>query len=458
MKWHRILLTTLVVFLAGVSVGFGSESQRSSLPLLFCEESDISDAREVRFRVQPFSRTKYLLEADPQRPSLWFSPSDAIPSGEDYRIYYQRIDKTQKEYLDQRTWCLGILKPDGAFVLPELGLFPGTPLELPNVVLQRSPHKPTWGGFNVFQTTGTPSGLGLLYWDQPSQGEAGGMIAESTDGIHWRKGADRAVFTEHNDAFSLVHNPSQEAYLLYQTRLEEWPDKPVADNIGPTKRIITLRKSKDLKTWSKQEDILLPDGLDAPTCEFYLLKAFKFGDRYAGFLMKYYADPNTPGKHSSLYRNELILSPDGITWERPYRNVDIGMWTYVTPFVHSGHLCAPAYDKGGLGFYQTRIDGMVGCGTEAEGSFMTHPFIPAVTGLFLNAECSDTGEVAIEVLNPNGLPLQGFEDAVCQIRGIDGTRIPLEWNSKDFASLAGREVVLRFRVRNAWVYSVTSGE
>lgn len=454
--WCKYITFLVLLLVAGR--GLCEDSRKTSPLLLFWEESDIRDAREVRFRVQPFTRTKYLLEADPQRPSLWFSPSDAIPSGDDYRIYYQRIEKTQKEYLDQRTWCLGILKPDGTFVLPELGLFPGTPPGLPNVVFQRSPHKPTWGGFNVFQTAGTSSGLGLLYWDQPSQGEAGGMIAESTDGIHWRKGEDRAVFTEHNDAFSLVHDPSREEYLLYQTRLEEWPGKPVADNIGPLKRIITLRRSKDLKTWSKQEDILIPDSMDAPACEFYLLKAFRYGDRYAGFLMKYYADPSAPGKHSALYRNELILSPDGITWERPYRNVDIGIWTYVTPFVHSGHLCVAAYDKGGLGFYQTRIDGMVGCGTEAEGSFMTQPFVPASTELFLNADCSGTGEVDIEVLNPNGLPLQGFEDAVCQIRGTDSTRIPLEWKSKDFSSLAGREVVFRFRVRNAWVYSVTCGE
>ncbi len=447
-----------LVLLFGVSPSLCGGSQAPPARLLFCEESDLSDARDVQFRVQPFTRDKYLLEADPQNPSLWFSPSDAVPSGEDYRIYYQRIEKTQKEYTHQRTWCLGILKPDGAFVLPELHLFPAMPPELPNVVLERSPHKPTWGGFNVFQTAGTPAGLTLLYWDQPSQGEAGGMIAESTDGIHWRKDEDHAVFTEHNDAFSLVHDPSREEYLLYQTRLEEWPNKPVADNIGSTRRIITLRKSRDLKNWSAQEDILIPDTMDAPTCEFYLLKAFRYGDRYAGFLMKYYADPSAPGKHSSLYRNELVLSRDGIHWERPYRSSDIGVWTYVTPFTHAGHSCVVAYDKGGLGLYQSRIDGLAGCGTEVEGSFITQPFVPAASELFLNADCSGTGEVDVEVLDPKGLPLQGFEEAVCQIKGTDAPRIPLVWAGKDLQSLVGKKVVLRFHIRNAWVYSVTIGK
>ncbi len=446
---------TCLVLVIGANGGLCGDTQEISTHLLFWEDSDIRDARDVRFRVQPFARTKYLLEADPQKPSLWFSPSDAIPSGEDYRIYYQRIDKTQREYTDQRAWCMGILKPDGTFVIPELGLFPASPPELPNVVLQRSPHKPTWGGFNVFQTVETPSGMSLLYWDQPSQGQAGGMIAESTDGIHWRKGEDRAVFTEHNDAFSLLHASSRDEYLLYQTRLQEWPGKPVADNIGPSKRIITLRRSKDLMSWSAQEDILVPDGMDAPTCEFYLLKAFRYGNRYAGFLMKYYADPNAVGKHSGLYRNELILSRDGVNWDRPYRNIDIGAWTYMTPFIHAGHLCVAAYDKGGMGLYQSRIDGLVGCGTEAKGSFMTQSFVMKTTKLLLNADCSGNGEVDVEILDQNGLPMNGFERTIRHVTGIDSTRIPLEWAGKDLQSLMGKEVVLHFRIRNAWVYSVT---
>ena len=458
MSVPNCLWITSLFFLCGLRGGLCESIHETSSRLLFWENSDIRDARDVEFRIQPFTRSQYLLEADPQSHSLWFSPSDAWPSGEDYRIYYQRIEKTQKEYADQRVWCMGILKADGTFVLPDLDLFPDTPSELSNVILRRSPHKPTWGGFNVFQTVKTPGGLRLLYWDQPSQGEAGAMIAESMDGIHWRKGEDRAVFTEHNDAFSLLHDPSRKEYHLYQTRLRDWPDKPVADNIGPSRRIIALRRSKDLLSWSAQKDILVPDTMDAPTCEFYLLKAFRYGDRYAGFLMKYYADPNSPGKHSALYRNELILSRDGINWDRPYRNVDIGIWTYVTPFVHADHLCVAAYDKGGLGLYQSRIDGLAGCGTEAEGSFMTQPFVMKTTQLLLNVDCSCSGRVDVEILDPNGLPLQGFEGRACQIQDTDNTRIPLEWAGKDLQSITGKSVVLRFRIRNAWVYSVALGE
>src|SRR3990172_12445935 len=104
------------------------------------------------------------------------------------------------------------------------------------------------------------------------------------------------------------------------------------------RRVISVRTSRDLISWSQQKDILFPDSQDAPSCEFYLLKAFQYAGRYLGFLMKYYADPSSPGKHSGLYRNELVVSRDGISWERPYRSADIGVWTYVTPFLHGGPL------------------------------------------------------------------------------------------------------------------------
>ena len=41
--------------------------------------------------------------------------------------------------------------------------------------MTRSPHKPTWGGFNVFQiVAGRRRAWQMLYWDQPGPtGEAG---------------------------------------------------------------------------------------------------------------------------------------------------------------------------------------------------------------------------------------------------------------------------------------------
>ena len=137
------------------------------------------------------------------------------------------------------------------------------------------------------------------------------MIARRQD---WEK-LPGAVFTEHNDAFCLARIGSE--YVVYQTALEPWPDKPFPDNLDKLKRVITLRTSPDLKTWSRQQPLLAPDAQDARETEFYLFKVFRYGHGYAGLIMKYYADPAKPGKHSAILRHELAVSEDGRPWQRP---------------------------------------------------------------------------------------------------------------------------------------------
>jgi hypothetical protein len=340
-------------------------------------------------------------------------------------------------------------------VLPDLNLFPQSWEGPNNVVLQRSPHTPTWGGFNVFQMTGDAErGYHQLYWDQPSEGEAGAMLASSTDGIHWKKDADRAVFTEHNDAYSLIERADENGHFLYQTRLQDWPEKPFRDNLPEKRRVISLRRSEDLQEWSPQEIILMPDGNDAPETEFYLLKVFHYIDRYTGLLMKYYGDPEQPGKHSAILRYEIVFSPDGRNWQRPYRSTDFGTWSYASPFEHQGKLCFVSYKKEGITLFSLRTDGIASCGSDGEGSFWTKPFEIADSDYSLNADCTN-GEVAVSVLDENGIILDGFEGHQCRFVSQNDTHLPLRWNDKSLSSLKGQVVHLRFENRNARIFSVS---
>jgi hypothetical protein len=431
------------------------------LHLLFWQDRDVSSATGVHFEARPFPKEsrRFLLPTGPEHPTLWYSPSDIIPAQEGFRLYYQRIEKDQKESVDQRAWCMGLLDLDGSFRLPELHLFPGRPIELANAVLQRSPHKPAWGGFNVFQMVGDQeSGFRLLYWDQPEAGEAGGLIAESTDGLHWRKDESKAVFTEHNDAFSLLADPFREGYLLYQTRLADWPEKPVRDNLPGLRRVISLRRSTDLHHWSPQEDVLVPDAEDAPECEFYLMKAFRYGGRFAGLLMKYYADPEKAGKHSAIYRNELIFSEDGVRWERPFRETDMGVWSYVTPFDLGGRLSVAAYDPGGLALFQTRRDGLAACGSKEAGAFRTAVFEVPTNPISLNLESGQGGMVEVEILDASGAVMPGYEGRNCRLTGVNSVDQALSWGKRDLSGLAGQRVSVEFRLREAWIYSLRERE
>ena len=89
--------------------------------LLFWQPQDIVDAQNVRCTAQPIVKEAMvvLLRPDARQETLWYMPTAALPIGTDVRVYYQRVEKGQAKYEDQRTFCLGILR-GREFVVPEL--------------------------------------------------------------------------------------------------------------------------------------------------------------------------------------------------------------------------------------------------------------------------------------------------------------------------------------------------
>ena len=452
MTFNRGVVSLWVVGCVAACMPVGAAAENDSLHLLFWQPQDIVDCQNVLCMAQPIAKEAktVLLRPTATQETLWYMPTDTVQVGAEGGVYYQRVEKGQAKYEDQRTFCLGILRGK-EFVVPELGLFPQAWEGPKNVVLQRSPHKPTWGGFNVFQMVGSGAdGFRLLYWDQPPEGQAGAMLAASPDGIHWTKDDRGAVFTEHNDAYTLVRSGADHEYLLYQTKLLPWPDKPFPDNLDKQRRVISLRRSKDLVSWSEQEIILQPDEQDEPTTEFYLLKVFRYVDRYVGLLMKYYADPRLPNRHSAIVRTELVLSKDGLAWQRPYRNTDLGVWTYADPFAYLDGLALVAHDERCLTLFPLRRDGFACVGTDGQGSFCTLPFIMPPSDLLLNADCRD-GTVAVELQDEHGQMLPGFDADNCRFAAVDRSDLPLQWRNADTNRIAGQTVRLRFVLDRARV-------
>jgi len=415
----------------------------AALPMLFLSPDDLVDARGVRIEVQQPIETRTLVPKDDQRPSLWYSPSAAYAENGETWVWYQRIDKSEPVYVDQRTFCFGVVR-DGQWRLPAVNPEPPAWGGPNNVVLTRSPCKPTWGGFNVFQIVRDQSGYTLLYGDQPSEtGEAGAMLAKSPDGKHWVKDPRGAVFIEHNDAYSLLKMGNE--YVLFQTALEDWPDKPYPDNLDKYRRVISLRTSPDLITWSPQQPLIRPDQLDKPETEFYLMKAFPYAGRFAGILFKYYADPALPNKHSAIYRNELIVSDDAHTWKRPFRDHDLPFWTYAEPFNDSGKLCFVAADNGGIVLHAYRPFGLTAVVADEEGQFITRPLNIAARGLTLHADVSHGAlEVTILPQSP-ALSVENSEDEAFALR-------PPEPASDD------ENVRLAIRLKNAKLFSITTAD
>jgi len=231
-------------------------------PVVFLSPGDLVEAQSVAVEAQ-LPKASLALEAkDPQRPKLWYAPVAAEVTGRGARIWYQRVNSAEAEFSDQRVLCLGEIR-NGDWNPPTLDPEPPAWGGVNNVCMRRSPYKPTWGGFNVFQIIRTGHEYRMLYWDQPDEtGQAGAMLAASKDGARWQSDQG-AVFTEHNDAFTLL--PCNEEYLLYQTALEDWPDKPYADNLDKKRRVISIRRSRDLRIWTPQEILLRPEPKTDPS-------------------------------------------------------------------------------------------------------------------------------------------------------------------------------------------------
>ena len=430
-------MLTLVAVVAVVSGG-------GCLPMPFMFPDDLQDAQGVAVEAQPPEPGLVLLGKDPDRPKLWCAPVAAAAEGGRVRIWYQRVNTGEADYGDQRTLCVGELR-EGRWTLP--ALTEGAPVwgGPDNVCLRRSPHKATWGGFNVFQIVKADALYRMLYWDQPAaEGEAGAMLAVSRDGLMWEKEPVGAVFTEHNDAFTLLAKDG--GYLLYQTALEDWPDKPYPDNLDKKRRVQTLRRSADLRSWTPQEVFLRPDAEDRPETEFYLMKAFRYGRGYLGLLMKYFGDPNMPNRHSALLAYELMASEDGVHWQRPFRKTDIGFWSYADPFPYEGRLHFVIWKDGGMQTVAYAPDRLTAAVASNDGTFTTAPFVWPDGGLAIDADATG-GWVEAVLLDAAGNAVAGRETV--RFENIDGEALALAWR----APIPG-EYRVRFQLHHARVFAL----
>ena len=224
------------------------------------------------------------------------------------------------------------------------------------------------------------------------------------------------MFTEHNDAFTLLKRNGK--FLLYQTMLEPWPDKPYPDNLDNFKRVLAIRHSDDLHSWTPQEVFLRPDAQDPPETEFYLMKAFPYDPGYLGIIMKYFGDPAMPNKHSAILKHELITSLDGVHWERPWRETDLGFWPYADPVEHQGKTKFVIWKDNGMNTVAYGKHRLVGAVAEEPGSFEIPDFMLGVKGLILNVDARG-GSVQVEVLRDGAVVGTGL------VQDLDGLEVPM---------------------------------
>jgi hypothetical protein len=314
----------------------------------------------------------------------------------------------------------------------------------------------------------------------------------SPDGTQWREHSGNPLFYE-GDAMSLFWSPVLHRFVCVSKSLQPYR-KHLIDHGGPTpalgndslrdRRVLMLRSSPDGRRWEPSVSLsdvwnrngrkgsipagflTMPDAGDPPDLEFYSGNAFWYYDRAYMMVLNYAASPLLPRKHGPQLDNEWWTSPDGWRWERPARGVNALEAFPGVPRLESHPLIVNGmilFPRGRLllGLKEDRISYV---GARANAEFSTKVFRMPAANLLLNAAspaperpfAREQAYVMAAVLDEKGQTIPGFEAAKCLIRNEDRSDILLKWGDASARQLAGRTIRLRFFLRSANIYAVTT--
>lgn len=238
------------------------------------------------------------------------------------------------------------------------------------------------------------------------------------------------------------------------------------------KRAQAFAESGDGIHWQNEQVVLKADAHDPPTANIQFMHVIPYGGYYLGF-----ATLHDEGGH---FRIQLAWSADGLSWQRPTRTpwLDVGpdgafdcgmvlgpvdpiFWEREMWFPYGGfpirHDTKETNWEAAIGIAKMRLDGFAAWEAGAEiGELLTQPFRCNGDRLFVNAETKN-GSVVVEILGENGKRLKGFETKSCKriaadtlAEGGDGW---VRWKKGELEKLQGKQIQLRFVLKNARLYS-----
>lgn len=196
--------------------------------------------------------------------------------------------------------------------------------------------------------------------------------------------------------------------------------------------------------------------------------------------------PNSPGQ-DGVMETQLVCSRDLVHWERlcdrkPFLPLgELGAWdqSMLMPFT-SNHIVRDGelwlYYGGsfhshnphsvwnkpgdypretqGFGLATIREHGFVSLEAGPEGGELTTRLLNFDGEQLLVNVDANGGELVVETLDQQGVPLYGREFEQCVPINRNGTRVPVQWRDRpNLPPKSGRPVRFRFRLRNACLFS-----
>lgn len=297
----------------------------------------------------------------------------------------------------------------------------------------------------------------------------GGLFAlSSADGIAWRKMSEQPVITQ--GAFDSLNTAFYDAAAgLYRCYSRYWLDGDFAGL-----RAIQSCVSADFLHWSdpvpnrynggdNTEHLYTNAAAPVPGAQHMLVM----------FPMRFVPDRKKVESHPGKGVSDAVFfsSRDGVHWSDPFQtawippSLDERTWTqrnFITAsgIVETGDAFSLyveeryMWDNCAIVRYEVPKFRFGCVCADARGGFLlTRPLVPGAAGLMINYATSAAGALSVAAVEPDGKTIDGFGFEQCGELYGNELEKEVRWGGKPFGALRGREIRLRFMLRDARLYA-----
>ncbi|MGE0755562.1 MAG: hypothetical protein AB7O38_01010 [Pirellulaceae bacterium] len=294
-----------------------------------------------------------------------------------------------------------------------------------------------------------------------------------------------------SDAVDVLFDTPRRKYVAYGKCWLNGPDGGLA-----WKHAMARVESDNFLDWSAPEIVCTPDDLDSPDIEFHTAPVFYHRGCYFSLNQILRARGERVGTKADLMHIELMISRDGVKWERPFRDTPFlpsesqafssgGIFTNSTPVVLADEIrfYYGAYTSGaigagsaldgdsqqsGVGMASLPLDRFAGIRPvdssaqatlkkplEHIGQVTLRPIdLDPTRALYVNADAAG-GSLRVELLSADGFRLRGFtrDDAVAITS--DALRHPVAWKERTMKDLPAGSYLVRLHLDRAEAFAVT---
>ncbi|WP_417379138.1 hypothetical protein [Gimesia sp.] len=542
---HFALNLFLVCLLSAVSISHAEDAKPQARTLLLVDDHHIlyrAGTRRVFYHANVYKENPVVREDQPWELAIAWSSIHRNPQTGLYQLWYQAYAGGRDPRKTHRCVVCYAESEDGIqFAKPMLklhdfktdrkpweGTFPET-----NIVLLAS------GGYGdrycnsvLFEPDETDPArrYKMLYYDfsadDQKQEWPGWHAAFSPDGIHWSKSprnplnqtayggrTQQPLLVKENpykeqwdkrkkfmrkqwllplsmsDAVDVFYDPKQKEYAVYGKCWLNGPDGGLA-----WKHAMARSHSQDFLSWSAPEIVCSPDDQDAANTEFHNSPVFFYHDCYFCLNQILRARGETVGAKADLMHIELMISRDGIHWNRPCRELSFipqqpfssgGIFTNATPvflqdsiqFYYGGYTSGAigggskltdASQQSGVGLATLPLDRFAGIRPvelSAQstlkkplrniGQITLKPLdLKGVQEITVNADAK-AGQIQVEVLTAEGFRIPGYTKADCNPLTGDSLAHRVDWKNHALTELPAGKYMLRLHLNNAEVFAIT---